>query len=56
MNLDIKSIDKQKINHFSFCSFSAQNQIDQKKRSYVFKPVEFLFHRDSLNPAMTCLA
>lgn len=27
-----------------------------RKKSYVFKPVEFLFHHDSLIPAMTCLA
>lgn len=30
-----------KINYFCFCWFSAQNQIGQKK-SYIFKPVEFL--------------
>ena len=45
----------EKSNTFVLVRFSAQNQISQKK-SYVFKPVEFLFHHDSLIPGMSCLA
>lgn len=56
MNLDVKSTGNRKINYFCFCSFFCSKSNRPEKKSYVFKPVEFLFHHDSLIPGMTCLA
>lgn len=55
MNSNTQSMRNRKSNIFVLVRFSAQNQISQKN-SDVFKPVEFLFHHDSLIPAMSCLA
>lgn len=55
MNSNTQSMRNRKSNSFVLVRFSAQNQISQKY-SDVFKPVEFLFHHDSLIPAMSCLA
>lgn len=53
IDLHVQSMEKSTT--FAFVCFSVQNKVDQKK-SYVFKPVKFLFHHDSLIPVMPCLA